>query len=476
MRKTWIAIAASLLVGVAAGALLFRGTAPPAAKPGERKILYYRDPMNPQITSPTPKKSSDGMDYVPVYEEEGSGAEADGGTKRGIRVDPRMMQASGVRVEEVKTRPMSRVIRTVGQVTYDERLLYNLNAKFMGWVEKLYVDYTGKSVRKGDPLLEIYSPDLVTTQEEYLLAQRHRNGLQASNVPEARAEADALVQSARRRLLFFDVPEHEIEDLERRGAPKKTLMLHSPATGVVIEKSVLAGTQVMPGAPLFKIADLSNIWVLADVYQYELAWVKPGMAAEVELSYLPGKPFAGKITYIYPYLTLETRTVKVRVEVPHHPSHAELKPDMFATVVIRSPVHREVVAIPEQAIIHSGARNVAVMALGGGYFEPREVKLGVAAEGYVEVLEGIRPGEQIVTASQFLIDAESNLRSAVAAMSGHEGTAPPEKPAAPAQPADAGHTERDKAEMRGTSPPAGQGAAGGHEGMQGMPVEKGKRP
>jgi Cu(I)/Ag(I) efflux system membrane fusion protein len=470
MRRTWIAVAASALVGVAAGALLFRNPAPPAAKPGERKVLYYRDPMNPQITSPTPRKSSDGMDYVPVYEE-GGGAEGGDGAKRGIRVDPRMMQASGVRIEEVKARPMSRMIRTVGQVTYDERLLFNMNAKFMGWVEKLYVDYTGKAVRKGEPLMEIYSPDLVSTQEEYLLALRHRKGLQASDIPEARAGADELVRSARQRLSLFDIPPHEVADLERRGAPKKTLMLHSPATGTVIEKSVFEGTQVTPGAPLFKIADLSNVWVLADVYQYELAWVKPGMTAEVELSYLPGKSFAGKITYIYPYLSLETRTVKVRVEVAHRRGQAELKPDMFATVVIRSPEAREAVAVPEQAIIHSGTRNIAVMALGGGYFEPREVQLGVAAEGYVEVREGIRVGEQIVTGSQFLIDAESNLRSASAAMGGHEGMAMPAKPTAPAQPADVGHAGHDAGVP--APPPAEKGMSGGHEGMR---MEDGKRP
>ena len=489
MRKALVAVAALALVGggLVAGALLFRSPAPPAAKPGERRILYYRDPMNPQNTSPTPRKAPDGMDYVPVYADEG-GAEAGGEAKRGIWIDPRMVQGSGVRVEEVKTRSMSRAIRTVGQVTYDERLLYNLNAKFMGWVEKLYVDYTGKSVRKGAPLMEIYSPDLVTTQEEYLLALRHRKGLQASNVPEARAEADELVRSSRQRLVFFDIPQHEIDELEQRGAPKKTLMLHSPASGVVIEKSVLEGTQVMPGAPLFKIADLSNVWVLADVYQYELAWVKPGIAAEVELSYLPGQTFAGKVTYVYPYLSTETRTVKVRVEVPHHPGRAELKPDMFATVTIHSPVKAEVIAVPEQAIIHSGIRNIAVMALGGGYFEPREVKPGVASEGYVEVLEGIRAGEQIVTSSQFLIDAESNLRSAVSAMTGPEGRAMPvtgapaadaghstghegmTMPAAPAPPADAGH-----AGHQGTAaPPAGKGTEGGHQGMQ-MPMEEEKR-
>lgn len=465
MKKIWVAVAAVALVGagIGAGALLFRRPPPGAAKPGERKILYYRDPMNPQVTSPTPRKSADGMDFVPVYEEGGGASGATEGKKRGIWIDPRMVQDSGVKVEEAKTRPMSRGIRAVGQVTYDERLLYNLNSKFMGWVEKLYVDYTGKSIRKGDPLMEVYSPDLVTTQQEYLLALRHRKGLQSSNVPEARTEADELVRSARQRLLFFDIPQHEIDELERRGAPKKTLMIHSPATGVVIEKSVVAGAQVTPGAPLFKIADLSNVWVLADVYQYELAWVKPGLDAEVELSYLPGRPLAGKVTYVYPYISPETRTVKVRVEVPHHPGHAEIKPDMFATVVIRSPVAHGAVAVPEQAIIHSGTRNIAVVALGDGYFETRPVKLGVAADGYVEVLEGIQAGEQIVTSSQFLIDAESNLRSAVAAMSGDESKATPGKSVAPAQPADAGHPGHEAA------PPGVQG----HERMQ---MEEGKRP
>lgn len=467
MKKVWIAAAAAALVaaGFVAGALFTRRASSPASRAGERKILFYRDPMNPQITSPTPKKSSDGMDYVPVYEGEGGPAAAGGGEKRGIWIDPRMVQGSGVQVEEVKTRAMSRTIRTVGQVTYDERRLFNMNAKFMGWVEKLYVDYTGKSVRKGDPLMEIYSPDLVTTQQEYLLALRHQKGLQSSNVAEARTEADELVRSARQRLVFFDIPAHEIEELERRGAPRKTLMIHSPATGFVIEKAVLEGTQVMPGAPLFKIADLSNVWVLADVYQYELAWVKPGMTAEVEISYLPGKPFTGTVTYIYPYLATESRTVKVRIEVRHPAGHIELKPDMFATVVIRSPVAGEAVAVPEQAIIHSGSRNVAVLAVGDGYFEPREVKLGVAAEGYVEVLDGIRAGEQIVTSSQFLIDAESNLRSAVAAMAGPKGTAGAQ-PATPAKPAESGHAGHG-----GMPAPAGKAASGGHEGMS-----DGKRP
>lgn len=474
MRKFWIATGAAALVaaGFGAGALLTQRAAEPAMTGGQRKVLFYRDPMQPQITSPTPKKSSDGMDYVPVYEGEGGPAAGDSGEKRGIWIDPRMVQGSGVQMEEVKTRPMSRLIRTVGQVTYDERRLVNMNAKFMGWVEKLYVDYTGKRVRKGDPLMEIYSPDLVTTQQEYLLALRHQKGLQASNVPEARAEADELVRSARQRLVFFDVPAHEIDELEQRAAPKKTLMIHSPASGFVVEKAVLEGTQVMPGAPLFKIADLSNVWVLADVYQYELAWVRPGMTAGVEISYLPGRRFTGTVTYIYPYLTTETRTVKVRIELRNPAGRVEFKPDMFATVTIRSPLAQQAVAVPEQAIIHSGRRNVAVLALGDGYFEAREVKLGVAAEGYVEVLEGVRAGESIVTTSQFLIDAESNLRSAVAAMSGQQGGGSPPRPATPgATPTGTGSSGHEG--MPGMSEPAQPAQSGGHEGMQ---MGEGRRP
>ncbi len=411
--------AASAAAGLAVGAIAFRRPAsvPMTSPAGERRVLYYRDPMNPARTSPVPRKDEMGMDYVPVHEG-GEGAQAAAGPGA-VYVDPRMAQSSGVRIEEVRVRRLSKVIRTVGHVTYDERRLHDLNSKVMGWIDKLYVDYTGKPVRRGDPLMAIYSPALFSTQEDYLLALRSRDAL-APDSP-LRTQADALVDGARQRLRYFDVPESEIRDLERRGAAAKTLTVRSPADGYVVEKSVVQGAQVTPGMPLFKIADLSNVWVLADIYEYELPWVRTGQQATVELPYAPGMTLEGRVTYVYPYLAGETRTVKVRIEVRHAGGRIELKPDMYATVAIRSPIVRETVAVPEQAVIRTGERSVGIVALGGGWFEPRDLKLGVTADGYVEVLAGLRAGEQLVTSSQFLIDSESNLRSAVAGMGPHEG-------------------------------------------------------
>ncbi len=412
--------AASVATGFAVGAIAFRHPAgtPATSTAGERKVLHYRDPMNPSRTSPVPQKDEMGMDYVPVYEGVG-GAQAPAGAG-GVYVDPRMSQSSGVRTEEVRVRRLTKVIRTVGLVTYDERRLHDLSSKVEGWIDRLYVDYTGKRVRRGDPLMAIYSPALYSTQQEYLLALRGRDAL-APDSP-FRTEADALVEAARKRLRYFDVPESEIRALERRRAPAKTLTLRAPIGGYVVEKSVVQGAQVAPGVPLFKIADLSNVWVLADVYEYELPWVATGQKATVELPYAPGTALDGRITYVYPYLAGETRTVKVRIEVRHPSGRIELKPDMYATVTIRSPVVRDAVAVPEQAVIRTGERSVGIVALGGGWFEPRDLKLGVTADGYVEVLAGVRAGEQLVTSSQFLIDSESNLRSAVAGMGAHEGT------------------------------------------------------
>jgi Cu(I)/Ag(I) efflux system membrane fusion protein len=453
MKKVLITATLSIVLGLGAGWLIFH-PGQPGNSSQERKILYYRDPMNPQITSPTPKKAPDGMDYVPVYDESKSPGgerkiayykdpmhpwytsdkpgkapdcgmdlvpvyEGESDTK-GIKIDPVTVQNIGVRVETVERRKLNRTIRTTGTVTYDERKIYSVNSKIMGWVEKLYVDYTGMVVRKGEPLMELYSPELVTTQQEYLQALQYQKKLQSSSLDEARQGSDDLVQSSKRRLLYWDIPESEINELEKRGTPKKTMTIFAPVDGIVMEKMVQKGQNIDEGMELFKIADLSTVWVMADVYQNELPWVKLGQSVDIELSYLGGKSFKGKITFVYPYLNEETKTVKVRVEVPNT-HNIDLKPEMFATVKIASPVAVEAVAVPDQAIIRSGERTIAVIALGGGYFDPREVKLGVSADGYDEVLDGIKAGEKIVTSSQFLIDSESNLKAAVSQMSGHAG-------------------------------------------------------
>lgn len=454
MKKMIITAILSILIGFGGGYWFFR--TPDGDQAGtKRKILYYRDPMNPQMTSPTPKKAPDGMDYVPVYAEESGGNSGkrkvayyqdpmhpwftsdkpgkapDCGMDlvpvyegedevQGIKIDPVTVQNIGVKTEEVSRRKLSKIIRTSGTVEYDETRLYTINTKFMGWVEKLYVDYTGKLVRQGEPLLEIYSPELVSTQEEYLQAFRYREKLQQSSLEEARRQAEELVQSARRRLEYWDIPAKEISALEQRRTPQKALAITSPAHGIVVEKMVFDGQQVMPGMALYQIADLSMVWVNADIYQFDLNWVKTGQKVELELSYLPGKTYEGVITYIYPYLNMETKTARVRIEVRNSADFV-LKPGMFTTVKIVSPAAADVLAVPEQAVIHSGERNIAVVALGGGYFDPREVKTGVSADGYMQILEGLREGEKIVTSSQFLIDSESNLKAAIGLMMGHAG-------------------------------------------------------
>lgn len=507
MKKVVSTAALCLMLGLAIGWFFFRPS-PPSGASKDRKVLYYRDPMNPQVTSDVMKKSSDGMDFVPVYAEttgnagekkivyykdpmhpwytsDKPGKAPDCGMDlvpvyegesdvKGIKIDPVTVQNIGVKVEEVVRKKLNKVIRTNGKVDFDERKVYSVNTKVMGWVEKLYVDYTGKSVKKGEPLMEFYSPELVTTQEEYLQALAYQKKLEQSDLDEAKKGATELLESARRRLRYWDIPENEIRALEVRGTPKKTMTIYSPANGIVTEKMVHEGHNVMPGMEMYKIADLSTVWVLADIYQYELPWVKLGQSVDIELSYLPGKPFKGTITYIYPYMSEETKTAKVRIEV-HNSASVELKPEMFATVKIVSPLTVEAVVVPDQAIIRSGERNIAVIALGGGYFDPREVKLGVQSEGYVEVLDGIKAGEKIVVSSQFLIDSESNLKAAISQMSGHAGmdtSRPMEEP----PPAGEEHKGHKKADSSGAGSSKIHSEASEHEGTDvSMPGTEGRK-
>lgn len=392
--------------------------APAAIEKKDRKILFYKDPMHPWLTSPKPAKAPDcGMDMVPVYEgeeEEQSGS--------AIKIDPTVVQNIGVKTEAVQKRKLAKTIRTVGKVEVDETKLYAVNTKIMGWVEKLYVNVTGQPVRKGQPLLELYSPDLVSTQEEYLLALRYQKAVSGSELKETLTGSSSLVESARRRLELWDVTPAQIAELEKSGKPRRTLTFYSPADGIVMEKMVVQGAAVMPGMDMFKIVDLAKVWVMADVYEYELPWIKVGEPAEMELSFIPGKTFTGKVTYIYPMLAMESRTAKVRLEFANPAGEIQLRPEMFATVRLKSGMAEETIAVPEQAIIRSGERLVAIVARDGGYFDVREVKAGLVTEGYMQILHGLHEGEQLVVSSQFLIDSESNLRAAIAQFtSSHAG-------------------------------------------------------
>lgn len=426
MKKISLTIILSVIVGVAVGYLLFHPAETSSGdmamdvqkNKSEKKILYYRDPMHPWLTSPKPGKAPDcGMDMVPVYEGEESSASGSG-----IKINPTMVQNIGVKTAEVKKRRLSKVIRTVGKVGVDETRLYAVNTKVMGWVEKLYVNYTGQSVKKGQPLLELYSPDLLSTQEEYLTALRYQKSLSGSTIKETVTGSENLVESVRRRLELWDITDAQIVELEGTGKPRRTLTFYSPADGFVMEKMVVEGAAVMLGMDLFRIADLSTVWVMADIYEYELPWIKIGSTAQLELSYIPGKTFTGKVTFIYPMLTMESRTAKVRLEFANSRGEIELRPEMFGTVRVESDLGEETIVVPEQAILQSGGSLMAVVAQDGGYFDVREVKGGIAADGYIQILEGLKEGEQLVVSSHFLIDSESNLRSAVAQFtSGHAG-------------------------------------------------------
>jgi Cu(I)/Ag(I) efflux system membrane fusion protein len=277
--------------------------------------------------------------------------------------------------------------------------------KFEGWIEKLIVNSTGRLVRRGEPLLEIYSPDLVAAQQEYLLA------LKAQNIP-GNAGLSVL-NSAREKLRLWDISDQQVENLEQTGQVNKTFAIFAPISGYVIEKGVLSGQKIMPGENLFKIADLSTVWVFGDIYDYELPYVKLGQEAMISLSYFPGESFAGKITYIYPYLNPETRTNRVRIEVANR--GFKLKPEMYASLEIHADYGAKL-AIPADAVLDAGARNFAFVDKGDGYFEPREVKLGVKGEGIYEVLGGVAEGERVVTSANFLVDSESSLKSALQQM------------------------------------------------------------
>ncbi|MBL7074453.1 efflux RND transporter periplasmic adaptor subunit [candidate division KSB1 bacterium] len=380
----------------------------------ERKIKYWVAPMDPTYISDRPGKSPMGMDLVPVYEGE---AEESGSI---IRIDPVIVQNMGVKTQRVKRMDLRRKIRTVGRVDYDEKKLYRINTKISGWLEKLYVNYTGQVVKKGEPLLEIYSPELVTTQEEFLLALRNRELLGPSSFKEISQGAQELLESTRRRLKYWDIPDEQIKQLEEGGKISKTMTLVAPVTGVVVHKNAEEGLHVMPGMDLYRIADLSTVWVYVDIYEYELPWVKVGQRVEMELSYTPGKVYRGNVIYIYPYLDPKTRTAKVRLEFAN--PGMRLKPDMYANIKIQPVAARDVAVVPEEAVIHSGERTLVFLAKGEGRFESRDVTLGLEGEGgYYEVLEGLEEGDVIVTSAQFLLDSESKLQEAIQKMLAAKG-------------------------------------------------------
>ncbi len=379
---------------------------------GERKILYWRAPMDPTEIYDHPGKSKMGMDLIPVYEgEENVGG---GGT---ISIDPVTVQNMGVRYDTVKRMPFSRLIRTIGKVDYNEDKIFDVNTKISGWLERLYVNYTGEMVKAGQPLLEIYSPEVVTTQQEYLLALKTRDMVSGSKVDAIRESGESLLASTRKRLEYWDIPKAEIERLEKTGEVRKTTLLRAPTNGMVMEKNAVEGAFAKSGMTLFRIADLSNVWVHASIYDYELPWVYEGQPAQMNLSYLPGETYSGKVAYIYPYLREKARDVHVRLEFPN--PNLELKPGMYVNVELQGRPIPDALVVPSEAVIRSGRRNIVFVSREEGKFEPREVRIG--EEGgpnnrYLRVLSGLLEGERIVVSAQFMLDSESRLQEAIQKM------------------------------------------------------------
>ncbi len=369
-----------------------------------KEVLYWKSSMVPGEVHQEAGKDSMGMPLVPVYKGDNVGPGV-------IQIDPATQQNMGVRIGEVESGALVKTVRTVGFVDYDETALAVVSTKIGGWIEKLYVDETGVHVHTGDPLFEIYSPTLFSAQQEYLVALESLQKEDVSIVPRSRMDSEGLLKDARTRLEYFDVPEETIDELERTRKVKKLMTLRAPFSGIVTHKNIVEGQKVEAGADLLRIADLSRVWVIGRVYEYDLPYVSVGQEARMTLSYLPGKTFRGKVTYLYPYLERGTREVSVRMEFPN-PGY-ELKPGMYATIQFRTEIEPKATLVQDMAIIDTGQRSVAFIAKGEGHFELRDVVTGIRSEdNRIQILSGLVPGDRVVLSGQFLLDSESRLREA----------------------------------------------------------------
>ena len=424
-RAINISLAAVFIVAVVILAY-WLGSLRPHAASGEQidraqlkkapKILFYRNPMGLPDTSIVPKQDSMGMDYIAVYDDE---VENDPVAAKQIKISTEKIQKLGVKTETASLKYLAKVVRAAGRIEADERRVYAISPKFEGYVESLHVSVTGQVVVKGQALFEVYSPELVSAQREYAIAAQGVQSLKdGSN--DAQSGMKQLADASLMRLKNWDISDAQIRALEKDGVAKRTLTFRSPVSGIVTEKKALQGMRFMPGEMLYQITDLSSVWVLADVFEQDIALAKSGAKAKVMISAYPGKRFDGKISYVYPTLKAETRTVQVRIELPN-PGQL-LKPGMFAQVELAVAAGSRAVTVPLSAVIDSGTRRIVLVQVKAGRFEPREVKLGARSDNYVEVLEGVRDGEQVVVTANFLIDAESNLKAAISGFDSSENT------------------------------------------------------
>jgi RND family efflux transporter MFP subunit len=429
-RRRWLATAALVIVSLAVGAagmwLVAReGAVMPVAQgpaaPADEHAGHQAAPEAAAATDAPP--------------------DTDAGSSNGVFISPARQQLIGVRTAEVTHQALDTTIRTVGVIEYDETRVAEIHTKIAGWADRVSVDFVGKQVRKGQPLFTIYSPDLVATQREYLLALKADRQLSGSTIQETRDGARSLLEATRERLRLWDVTDAQVEELARTGQPRRTLTVYSPFTGIVLERNAFPGMYITPEMATFKIADLSTLWVIGQVFEYELGMMKLGQPAEIEFPYgQTTRKLSGRITFIYPEIDPQTRRAKVRIEF-RNPG-LEFKPQSFVTVLIKSSGGHQL-AIPQEAVIDTGAEQYALLALPDGYFEPRPVKVGPPVTQFYPVREGLQHGDRVVTSAQFLIDSETNLQAAMQSMVGHGhaaggGSEPAGQPSAAQAPAPAG--------------------------------------
>jgi RND family efflux transporter MFP subunit len=365
--------------------------------------------MDPTFVSDQPGKSPMGMDLVPVYEDERDAVAAPGM----VRIDPGFAQNMGVRTEPVERRDIALTIRTVGTLAHNDKQIAWVNTKYEGWIENVAVNYVGETVTAGQVLFDIYSPQLVTTQQEYLLAVEYAARLEKSDYPDIAARARGLVESAKQRLRHWDITDAQIDALAAEGTQRRTLSVVSPVSGVVVAKmdQALDGMYVRPGMNIYKIADLTTIWVDVEIFENQVGSLRVGQRATVELPYLLGRPYTGYVRYLYPHFNAQTRTMTVSIEL-ENPDRT-LRADMYANVTFEVPAARDVLVVPEEAVIRSGTRDVLVLERGPGTFSVVPVTLGANGSGLWEVQDGVAEGDRVVVSAQFLIDSESNLKEAI---------------------------------------------------------------
>jgi Cu(I)/Ag(I) efflux system membrane fusion protein len=413
--------AGSYWLGTRSSAQVHDGTsaaASAASAPPQRKLLFYRNPMGLADTSPTPKKDPMGMDYIAVYEGEDSDTSTSAAAAGQIQFSTEKVQKLGVRTEAARMRLLGRTVRAAGRIEPDERRMYAISPKFEGYVERLHVNVTGQPVSKGQPLFEVYSPELVSAQREYTIAVQGMQAMKDAG-PEAQAGMKQLAESSLERMRNWDLSPEQVAALVKSGETSRTITFRSPVSGLITEKKAIQGMRFMPGEALYQVTDLSSVWVVADVFEQDIGLVKTGAMAKVTFNAYPNQVFEGRITYVYPTMKAETRTVPVRVELAN--PGQRLKPAMFAQVELPVGGKVPVLTVPDSAVIDSGTRRLVLVQVNEGRFEPREVELGSRGENLVEIVKGVREGEQVVVAANFLIDAESNLKAAVGGLGGHAG-------------------------------------------------------